>query len=100
MNDTTWFWQIVDARGLADVSSDEPVALKRLIGGHQGCWERTVPPGSEPYNPTDGACHVTHWRPLPEPPSAMLSAGCRRAVVSEDGRGVEAPSVTSAAEER
>lgn len=31
MNDTTWFWQIVDARGLADVSSDEFVALNELI---------------------------------------------------------------------
>lgn len=31
MNDTTWFWQIVDARGLADVSSDEFVALNELV---------------------------------------------------------------------
>lgn len=31
MNDATWFWQIVDARGLADVSSDEFVALNELI---------------------------------------------------------------------
>lgn len=31
MNDTTWFWKIVDARGLADVSSDEFVALNELI---------------------------------------------------------------------
>lgn len=31
MNDTTWFWQIVDARGLANVSSDEFVALNELI---------------------------------------------------------------------
>lgn len=30
-DDTTWFWQIVDARGLADVSSDEFVALNELI---------------------------------------------------------------------
>lgn len=30
-DDTTWFWQIVDARGLADVSSDEFTALNELI---------------------------------------------------------------------
>lgn len=30
-DDTTWFWKIVDARGLADVSSDEFVALNELI---------------------------------------------------------------------
>lgn len=31
MNDTTWFWQIIDAHGLADVSSDEVAALKELV---------------------------------------------------------------------
>lgn len=31
MDDTTWFWDIVDARGLANVSSDEFVALNELI---------------------------------------------------------------------
>lgn len=31
MNDTTWFWQIVDARGLADVSSEETVALGEIL---------------------------------------------------------------------
>lgn len=31
MDDTTWFWQIVDARGLANVASDEFVALNELI---------------------------------------------------------------------
>lgn len=35
MNDTTWFWQIVDAHGLADVSSDEVVALRELIGASE-----------------------------------------------------------------
>ena len=55
-------------RPLARNSRDEPVALKRLIGGNNHCWDSTVPEGSRPTNPTDGSCHVTHWMPLPEPP--------------------------------
>lgn len=55
-------------RPLARVTHDEPVALKRLVGGNSYCWPATVPSGSEPCNPTDGSCHVTHWQPLPEPP--------------------------------
>ena len=55
-------------RPLARLTHDEPVAIKRLIGGNHHCWERTVPEGHEPCNPTDGACHVTHWMPIPEPP--------------------------------
>lgn len=56
-------------RPLARLTSDEPVAVKRLIGGHHHCWERTVPAGEAPCNPTDGSCHVTHWMPLPAPPN-------------------------------
>lgn len=55
-------------RPLARNSRDEPIALKRLIGGNNHCWPSTVPPGCDPCNPTDGACHVTHWQPLPRPP--------------------------------
>lgn len=55
-------------RPLARKSSDEPVAVKRFTGGNRYCWDSTVPSGSEPYNPTDGSCHVTHWMPLPDPP--------------------------------
>ena len=56
-------------RPLAFNSSDEPIAVKRLVGGNRHCWESTVPEGSVATNPTDGACHVTHWMPLPEPPA-------------------------------
>jgi hypothetical protein len=55
-------------RPLAVNSGDEPIAVKRLIGGKNHCWEHTVPEGHTPTNPTDGACHVTHWMPIPEPP--------------------------------
>lgn len=30
-DDTTWFWEIVDAHGLAEVSSDEPLALRQIL---------------------------------------------------------------------
>jgi hypothetical protein len=30
-DDTTWFWTIVDAHGLANVSSDEIVALREIL---------------------------------------------------------------------
>lgn len=55
-------------RPLAARSGDEPIAVKRLIGGNQFCWDKTVPKGQQARNPTDGACHVTHWMPLPAPP--------------------------------
>ena len=57
-------------RPMAHLSGDEPVAVKRLTGGNNFCWEKTVPAGHKPTNPTDGACHVTHWMPLPPPPAA------------------------------
>lgn len=62
-------------RPLALKSGDEPVAVKRLVKGNQFCWDSTVPPGAKPFNPTDGACHVTHWMPIPEPPSAAVVSG-------------------------
>jgi hypothetical protein len=58
-------------RPLARNSSDEPIAIKRLIKGNNSCWESTVPEGAEPFNPTDGACHVTHWAPLIPPPPTL-----------------------------
>lgn len=60
-------------RPLARLTSDEPVAVKRLIGGDDHCWPRTVPEGQKPCNPTDGACHVTHWMPLPAAPTGGRS---------------------------
>ncbi|MFB2891041.1 hypothetical protein [Aeromonas veronii] len=56
-------------RPLAENSGDERIAVKRLTGGQSNnCWDKTVPPGATPCNPTDGACHVTHWMPLPDDP--------------------------------
>lgn len=55
-------------RPLARNSSEETVAVKRLIGGNNFCWGFTVPDGETATNPTDGACHVTHWMPLPAAP--------------------------------
>lgn len=57
-------------RPLAERSSDEVVAVKRVISSSRElCWDSTVPEGAEPFNPTDGMCHVTHWMPLPVAPS-------------------------------
>ena len=55
-------------RPLAEKSFDNPIELKRLLGGNRHCWDCTVPDGAVPTNPTDGCCHVTHWMPIPEPP--------------------------------
>lgn len=64
-------------RPLAENSGDEPIAVKRLIGGTKNaCWARTVPAGSAPTNPTDGSCHVTHWMPLPAWPNSQGGAPC------------------------
>lgn len=56
-------------RPLAARAGDEVIAVKRLIGGNYYCWSKTVPKGQKACNPTDGACHVTHWMPLPAPPA-------------------------------
>ena len=56
-------------RPLAANTRDEPIAIKSLIGGDRFCWPNTAPKGSAPTNPTDGACHVTHWMPLPPAPA-------------------------------
>lgn len=60
-------------RPLARNSHDEPVAIKQLTGGNNHCWDCTVPHGETPTNPTDGACHATHWMPLPEPPQSQTA---------------------------
>lgn len=64
-------------RPLAEKSGDEPIAVKRLIGGNRNsCWGKTVPAGEAPCNPTDGACHVTHWMPLPDEPAHQGGEPC------------------------
>jgi hypothetical protein len=70
--------EVLVYRPLARLTRDEPVAIKRLIGGDNHCWPRTVPEGATPCNPTDGSCHVTHWMPLPPPPAASVSVGTSR----------------------
>jgi hypothetical protein len=62
-------------RPLAETSGDKQFAIKRLIGGNNHCWDSTVPTGQKPTNPTDGACHVTHFMPLPSPPSPNKEDG-------------------------
>jgi hypothetical protein len=56
-------------RPLAHMSHDENIAIKKLIGGNNFCWDCTVPGGKEPYNPTSGSCHVTHFAELIPPPN-------------------------------
>lgn len=64
-------------RPLAENSGDERIAVKRLTGGQSNnCWDKTVPPGATPCNPTDGACHVTHWMPLPDDPVQQGGEPC------------------------
>ena len=65
--------EVLVYRPLARLTRDEPVAIKRLIGGDNHCWPRTVPEGATPCNPTDGSCHVTHWMPLPAAPTTPAS---------------------------
>ncbi|HET8731669.1 MAG TPA: hypothetical protein VFM34_11255, partial [Moraxellaceae bacterium] len=38
-------------RPLAHLSNDETVAIKRLVGGNNTCWNCTVPDGQYPCNP-------------------------------------------------
>lgn len=64
-------------RPLAENSGDERIAVKRLTGSRSNhCWDKTVPPGETPCNPTDGACHVTHWMPLPDEPAQQGGEPC------------------------
>lgn len=55
-------------RPLANKSGDKIIAVKTAIPDGQFCWDNTVPDGETPCNPSNGACHVTHWMPLPAPP--------------------------------
>lgn len=41
-DDTTWFWTIVDAHGLANVSSDETVALREIIARAEAAEARVT----------------------------------------------------------
>lgn len=67
-------------RPLAENSGDERIAVKRITGGRgHSCWDKTVPPGQTPCNPTDGACHVTHWMPLPDEPAQQGGEPCATA---------------------
>ena len=62
--------EVLVYRPLAENSGDKPIAVKRAIGGNNFCWDDTVPLNHNPINPTDGACHVTHWMDLPKEPKA------------------------------
>lgn len=67
-------------RPLAENSGYERIAVKRLTGSRSNhCWGKTVPPGETPCNPTDGACHVTHWMPLPDEPAQQGGEPCATA---------------------
>jgi hypothetical protein len=56
-------------RPLAARSNDEPIAIKQTETENRWCWPCTVPDGATPTNPTNGACHVTHWAKLTAPPN-------------------------------
>ena len=56
-------------RPLAEQSGDNVVAVKTAMKIGQHCWSNTVPDGETPCNPSNGACHVTHWMPLPSAPA-------------------------------
>ena len=56
-------------RPLAENTGDEVMAIKIAKNDDGQCWNQTVPDGELPCNPTNGYCHVTHWMPLPPPPS-------------------------------
>lgn len=60
-------------RPLAERTNDQPIAIKRTRGWNEWCWPETVPSGAKSTNPTDGACHATHWMPLPAAPDAEES---------------------------
>jgi len=55
-------------RPLAENSGDDVISVKTAIPDGKFCWDNTVPDGETPCNPSNGACHVTHWMPLPPAP--------------------------------
>ena len=55
-------------RPLAEKSGDKVIAVKTAMADGQFCWTNTIPDGAVQCNPSDGACHVTHWMPLPAAP--------------------------------
>jgi hypothetical protein len=55
-------------RPLAENSSDPVMKVVCGLPNDGGCWAKTVPPGYDDTNFTDGSCKATHWMPLPPPP--------------------------------
>lgn len=60
--------QILVYRPQAHLTNDPQVKVCRSVQHDKGCWEKTVPPGMDSTNFTDGYCKPTHWMPLPQPP--------------------------------
>ena len=54
-------------RPLAKNSNDSQLAIKVAQDDRGSCWDSTVPKGSNPCNPSDGRCHVTHWMMIQPP---------------------------------
>ncbi len=60
--------RIITYRPLANKSGDSVITIKIGESENRFCWPQTVPEGEEPVNYTDGACHCSHWLPLPDAP--------------------------------
>lgn len=60
--------EVLVYRPLAYKTNDPVVMIAKTETENRWCWPDTVPDESEPTNPTDRSCHVTHWMPLPEAP--------------------------------
>ena len=60
--------EVLVFRPLAYKTNDPIITIAKTETENRWCWPETVPEGVSPTNPTNRACHVSHWMPLPPPP--------------------------------
>ena len=56
--------EVIVYRPLAHLTNDPNITIARTETENRWCWPETVPEGMTPTNPTNLACHCTHWMPI------------------------------------
>jgi hypothetical protein len=61
--------EVLVYRPLAYKTNDPVITIATTETEDRWCWPDTVPERCNPTNPTNRACHCSHWMPLPAAPA-------------------------------